>query len=173
MAQLGVLTAPARAVPTLADQMAVHTAHTAASSAGGDADAALVKAAIDALDAREWHGFLSRTSDDIVVDDAIFPAPFAGRRQVQGWCETWARNIRSARTNVESIRSVGPFVLLETIVVGTLDGELAGVAAAARPFTVHRGLIVRIANGRISRLTAFMNRKELADAVGYTLMPRK
>ena len=55
---------------------------------------------------------------------------------------------------------------LETVVRGRVKRPLGRLVPSDRPFAVHRATIVQVKDGKITRLTVFMNSKELAQAVG-------
>jgi hypothetical protein len=59
------------------------------------------------------------------------------------------------------------------VFVGMPDEIEGQVAASGRPFDIHRGALVRFDGGRIAQIVWFMNRRELATAVGqWPLRPR-
>jgi hypothetical protein len=55
---------------------------------------------------------------------------------------------------------------------GTLTGSFSGLSASSKPFTVHRAAIAQLDRGRVVRLIAFMNGKELAEAIGQWPLQR-
>jgi ketosteroid isomerase-like protein len=164
MAQLGALgPGPARAVPVLPHEMKTHRAQRSSSES---ANVALVRDALAALEARNEAEFFAKIAGDAVVDEMIELRPSAGRAAVQAWFERWTRAAPDARTEVTRILGVGDFVLLESVVRGTLKGPLGRAQAADKPFAVHRAAVAEVRGGKIARLTFFTNGKELAQAVG-------
>ena len=135
-------------------------------SSGVTANLTLVRDALAALDARNEAAFFAKLTDDVVVDEMIEPQPSAGRAAVQAWFEQWTRAVPDAKTEITRILGAGDFVLLESVVRGTLKGPLGRAQAADKPFAVHRAAIVEVRGGKIARLTFFTNGKELAQAVG-------
>jgi ketosteroid isomerase-like protein len=85
---------------------------------------------------------------------------------VKAWFDRWTRAVAGARTEIATLAAIGDDVLLETVVRGRLQAPLGRLAPSDRPFAVHRAAIVQIKDGKIARLTLFMNTKELAQAVG-------
>jgi ketosteroid isomerase-like protein len=164
MAQLGALgPGPVRALPALPAQMKSHAAQGSPEEA---ANVALVRAAFAALDAKKPAEFLAKIAADAVVDEMIEAQPSSGRAGVTGWYERWTSAVPDARTEIHTILGAGDAVLVEAVVRGTLKGALGRLQAADKPFQAHRAAIVEVRGGRIVRLTAFMNGKELAQAVG-------
>jgi ketosteroid isomerase-like protein len=164
MAQLGALGAgPVRALPALPSEM---KSHAAKGSPGEAANVALVRTAFAALDARKQAEFLSKTAPDAVIDEMLEAQPSSGRTGVTGWYERWTSAVPDARTEIDTILGAGDAVLVEAVVRGTLKGPLGRLRAADKPFEAHRAAIVQVRDGKIARLTAFMNGKELAQAVG-------
>jgi ketosteroid isomerase-like protein len=168
MAQLGALgPVPARPLPVLPSAM---TAHVVKGSPAETKHEALVRALIANLDRKDETAFLSSIADDAVVDEMIEPAP----ANAKAWFERWTRAVPDAKTEIATVIAAGDFVLMETVVRGTLKGPLGPLAVSDKPFTVHRAAIVQIKDGELVRLTAFMNGKELAQAVGqWPPAPRK
>lgn len=164
MAQLGILgPVPTRPLPTLP---AALTTHATKGSPGENANVALVRASFAALDAKDEAAFLSSLAEDAVWDEMAEPQPKVGKRNLQAWFQTWTGAIPDAQSEIATILGIGEFVLVETVVRGTLKGPLGPLAASDRRFAVHRAAIVHVKEGKIARLAAFMNGKELAQAVG-------
>jgi steroid delta-isomerase-like uncharacterized protein len=164
MAQVGLLgQTPARDLPTLATGIKVYAAQN---SPDEDENVALVRANFTALDSKKESIFLAKVADDAVLDELINPQPFIGKRNIKAWFETWARTVPDATSEITTILGVGEFVLVETIVRGTLKGKLAGLEASDKQFEVHRGAIIQVKHGKFTRIAYFMNGKELAAAVG-------
>jgi len=169
MAQLGVLgPLPARPLPTLPNDM---KAHAARGSANESANVALVTATLAALDSKNEMEFFSRIAEDAVLDEMIEPRPFAGQKNLKVWFERWTSAVPDARSEITRILGIGEFVLVEAIVRGTLKGPLGRLTASNTQFAVHRAAIVQVNDGKLTRISAFMNGKELALAVGQWPLP--
>ena len=125
-----------------------------------------MRASFAALDSKNEATFLATIADDSVFDELIEAQPFIGKRNVKAWFDNWTRAVPDAATEITTILAVGEFVLLKTVVRGTLKGSLGRLVASNKPFAVHRGAIVRVKNGKVTRISAFMNSKEIAEAVG-------
>ncbi|HEX9708870.1 MAG TPA: nuclear transport factor 2 family protein [Candidatus Thermoplasmatota archaeon] len=169
MAQLGLIgPTPARPLPTLPNTM---EAQVAKGSAIEDDNVARVRATFAALDAKDAAAFLSGLSEDAVLDDMIEPRPYRGQGQVKAWFETWTHAVPDARSEIATIIGAGDSVLVETVLRGTLKGPLGRLAPSDREFAVHRAVVVRLAGGKLTRITVFMNGRELAQAVGQWPLP--
>lgn len=103
---------------------------------------------------------IARDETPDVIDEMVFPRVTTATE----WLRMWAP--ANATTEIVNAVAVGDFVLAETLVRGTLNGELAGVRAAGQPFVIHRATVSMLKEGRIVRTQAFFNGKELATAVG-------
>jgi len=164
MAQLGALgPRPARPLPTLPGEM---KAHVATGSPKESESVALVRAVFAALDSKNETAFLSSVAEDAILDEMIETQPFVGKANVKAWFERWTAAVPDARTEVTHILGVGDCALVETVLRGTLKGPLGRLAASGKEFAVHRAAIVEVKDGKITRISAFMNGKELAQAVG-------
>lgn len=169
MAQLGLLgPAPARPLPTLPAGL---RKHAATGSAQERENVSLVTASLAALDSRNEIAFLSDMARDAVVDEMIEANLPTGPSNVKAWFETWTGALPHARTEIVSSVAAGEFVLMETVVRGTLSGPLGRVSPSNTAIELHRALIVEIKDGRLGRITAFMNGKELAQAAGQWPLP--
>ena len=168
MAQLGLLgPSPARPLPTLPGAMpGTMQAHIKGTSPREEANAALVRATFAALDAPDEAAFLGAFAEDGVLDDLSEPSPSSGRPNVKAWFDRWTRALAGARTEITTLAAIGEDVLLETVVRGRVKKPLGRLVPSDRPFAVHRAAIVQVKDGKITRLTVFMNSKELAQAVG-------
>ena len=173
MAQLGALGAVAtRPLPAVPGETMAYEA-TLADGPRERARVERVKASLAALDANDSAAFLAGLTEDAVVDEMIEPQVSVGRPAVTAWLERWTRAVSGARSEVATIAMVGDCVLVETVLRGTLNGALGPVTASGRPFTVHRAEVVQFKAGRIGHIWAFMNAKELAQAVGQWPPPTR
>lgn len=164
MAQLGMLDrSPARELPTLPNEPTVHVARGVADE---KANVEIVRATFAALDSANELEFLAAMAADAVADELVYPHPFIGRGNVKAWFEAWTKAVTDATTEINTILGVGAFVLVETVVSGTLNGPLGRVSASNKPFAVHRAAIFQLENEKVIRVTGFLNGKELAEAVG-------
>jgi ketosteroid isomerase-like protein len=164
MAQLGALGAfPARPLPALPAAM---TAHVDKSSSNDEGNAALVRASFAALDAEDEAAFLAALAEDAVLDDMTEPRPSIGRQALKAWFDRWAGAVEGGRTEIATLVAIGDTVLVETVVRGRLRGPLGRLAPSRQEFVVHRAAIVQVKDGKLRRISSFMNGKELAQAVG-------
>ena len=164
MAQLGLLgAAPARALPVLPSELKVYAA---GSSSQEEANVALVTASFAALEAKKAPAFLAAVAEEAVVDELIYPQPFNGKQKVKAWFEAWTSAAPDAITEITTLLGAGEFVLVETVVRGTLQGPFGRLAASHKPFAVHRAAIIQVKEGKLARMSMFMNGKELAEATG-------
>jgi ketosteroid isomerase-like protein len=167
MAQLGVLGAvPPRALPAIPDKPKGHVAASAVATRMETLNVARVRATMAALDAKDEAAFLSAFADDVVLDEMIEPQAIAGMPAVKAWFQSRTAAVADGKTEIMTALGVGDAVLVEAVARGTLNGRLGPVSAAGKPFTVHQAAIVQLREGRIGRITTFMNGKELAQAVG-------
>ena len=164
MAQMGVFGATqARALPTLPTEL---KAYVARRSSDEEKNVSIVKASFAALDSKNEGAFLATIADDAVLDELIYPQPYVGKHNVKAWFATWTGAVPDASTEITAIFGVGEFVLLKTVVRGTLKGSLGRLMSTNKQFAVHRGAIVRAKDGKLTQVSAFMNSKEIAEATG-------
>jgi steroid delta-isomerase-like uncharacterized protein/uncharacterized protein (TIGR02246 family) len=162
MAQLGALgpSAVTRPLPELAARPAVHVATGATSE---NDNVAAVRKWMDAWAVHDGAAAAALLAPDVAVDEMVEPRP---RDAARDWFRMWATALPEVTVEVVDALGVGDFVLAETIVTGSLEGPLGPVSASGRPVTLHRALLVQFAGGKIARVKAFLNGKELAQAAG-------
>jgi uncharacterized protein (TIGR02246 family) len=168
MAQLGLVGPPARALPRLRDGLESLVVTRLAKELDNVATA---RACLAALDAEDEAAFLSRVAEHAVLDEMIDAGPLVGRPQLKAWFRRWTGALSGATTQLTNVLGVGDFVLVETVLRATLTGPLGRVRASNDVVTLHRGLILRVTDGKLASITAFMNGKELAQAAGQWPLP--
>lgn len=160
MIQLGALPgAKARSFPRLPDSL---SAHSHGASSVERANAATVTRMLHALHEGK-DAFLSDVADNGTIDEVMLPGPFARRSEAAEWLKSWSTN---SRLELVTTFAVGDFVLIESRLQGTLTGPLGRLTATGKPYSIHRGFIAHVAQGKVTRLTAFSNAKELAESSG-------
>jgi steroid delta-isomerase-like uncharacterized protein len=127
---------------------------------------ARVRASLAALDTGDGDAFLTSLAEDAIVDDRTEPAPVAGKRNIASWAKRRAVAFTGVTSDVTTAFGVGDFVLLESVLRGTFKGPWGRLAAPNRPFEIHRAAIAQVTNGKLVRVSAYWNFKELAQAVG-------
>ncbi len=169
MAQLGLLgLRPAREMPKIPVGMMRHDAEE---SPEDKKNVAVVRATLAALDAKKEAAFLASLADDAVIEEMVEPRTFRGTAEAKAWFAMWTAAIPDATTEITRILGTGGVVLLEATVRGTLKGPLGYLSATDKKFAVHRAAIVELEGGKIMRLSAFMNSKEIAQATGQWPLP--
>jgi ketosteroid isomerase-like protein len=171
MAQLGALGARrARSLPAMPARM---NAHVATDSPDERENVARVKAALGALQTRDRATFLSNVAEGAVFTEMIEPDHRPDHANAKTWLESWTAAIPDATFDITNAVGVGDFVLVEMITRGTFKGPLGPLMSSDsnKAFEVHRASIVRLKNGSLISVTAFMNGKELAEAVGQWPLP--
>lgn len=137
----------------------------AAASSAEQQNLAAVRASLAAFDAGNTERFLEQLGAGVVVDEMIDPTPVSGQ-EVRAWMDRWFRAASGARSEITSIVAIGDDVLVEAVLHATLAGPIGLVRASAAKVAVHRAWIFELREGKITRLTVFMNGKELAEAAG-------
>jgi ketosteroid isomerase-like protein len=169
MAQSGMFGAvESRSVPMLPPMFRYHDDE--ASPADRD-NLATVRQTYAALDSRDIDGFIALLADSVVVDELVYPRVFAGKNGVKSWWDLWVGGTQGVTNDIIGMTVVGEFVLVETVMRGTLNGRIGHVRATNKPFSIRRASIIQVRRGRITRIANFMNGLELAKAVGAWAPP--
>lgn len=159
MAQLGILRTPARSLPKLPADLRLHIAGT---SAQERKNLVMVGELLSNLS----PDFLPHLADRPVIHEMTLPQSFAGAERVTAWQRIWRDAVPDARVEVTGALAAGEFVLIETILRGTLRQPIGVLQPAGKPFAAHRASIVHVQAGKVTAVTAFMNSKEIAEALG-------
>jgi ketosteroid isomerase-like protein len=164
MAQMGMFgTAPVRQVPVLPRS---EKTQTATHSDEERRNVEIVAQSFEALNQRNSVGFLAEAADNVVLDELIDPAPIRGLEPVKLALDSRLEGITQTTTEIASIMGAGDAVLAEIVLRGRLNGRFGRTSASNHPFMVHRAFVVLLEAGKIKRVTAFMNGRELAESVG-------
>jgi ketosteroid isomerase-like protein len=164
MGQLGALgSSPVRPLPTLPSAM---TTLVATGPSDGRDAVTVARLALDAMNAHDEAAFLSLVRVDAVVDELMAVEPFVGAVNVKRWFAMWTGAVPDLKIDITTIAGAGDFAFAETLTRGTLKGAFGPLSPSARPFVVHRAMVFQVNGGKLARLDAFMNGKELAEAVG-------
>ena len=164
MAQLGLLgETRTRALPTLPDALEVHDA---LGTPEEEESLRIALLAVHAAAESDRDVLLSCLSLDSVVDDLVLPEPFRGHQGVAEYLELCSAAFDAARSLPVHGFCAGDLVVLEQVLSGTMKGRFGPVAGMGRLFRVHRAQVVQFRNGKIARLSIFMNGMELAAQVG-------
>lgn len=170
MGQLGVLgKVPARRPPSLQSEMDVHSVKN---SPEERRNLKIVTDVYVALDSKREAEFLASFADNAVYDEMLDMEPYRGKQSIRGWFAGWI-HATDANTRITSTLAAGDFVLVEAIVRGTLKGALGPLPSppTAKEFALHCAAIFELENGKILRVSSFMNGKELAESVGQWPLP--
>jgi uncharacterized protein (TIGR02246 family) len=172
MAQLGALgPRRARMPPVLP---ATTQYHDAGDESLERANSELVLASLASWVAGERTELLARIHLDANVDELMLPQPFRDPGAAAKWSALWSSAVHDLEMDITDTLAVGDTVLVEMVVRGKLVEDFGPVAGRGRPFTVHRGMIARVKDGKLAEIACFMNGRELAQAVGQwpTLLAR-
>jgi ketosteroid isomerase-like protein len=171
MAQSGVLgVIPTRTAPTLPVRLTTYAAQRVPNELD---NVATVRAALGELEKGSGQAFIATMVANPEVDELIFPQRFVGTRGVEEWMRVWDAAVSGLTSEITTAVGVNEFVLLEAVVRGTLKGPLGRVPPSHMPFQFHRALVIQLKDGKLTRISSFMNSKELAEAVGHWPLQRQ
>jgi uncharacterized protein (TIGR02246 family) len=162
MAQLGALRGAAFRAPPLLP--ATFTTHVAGRSPQEKSNAAVVAELFTAINAGRQSDAQSLFAANAAIDEVFLPQPFTGTDASAAWLKTWAD--AGTKLAITTLLPIGADVLVEGAARGTLARTLGPVPASTRPFSARRGFVIRLSNGKIASVAAFVNGKELAESTG-------
>lgn len=104
-------------------------------------------------------------AEDAIVEDSMHPRPFVGRQAIIARKGLGMAATSNMQINVTNRVVHGNQITVEWLATGTHTGELAGVAASQRDFTL-RGVTVTVRrDGKIVRESLYYNPAELLSQI--------
>jgi steroid delta-isomerase-like uncharacterized protein len=119
-------------------------------SASPDANAALVRESVEALNAGDTERLLAVVAPDIVIHYAELPEPLHGRETWQQGFELMKRAFPDLRATVDDIVAAADKVALRLTLRGTHQGEFQGIPATGRTIGYVSHEFYRVEDGRIA-----------------------
>lgn len=169
MAQLGALgPGSVRKLPDLPRSMRLQV------SSPQQTKIELAKSIVTAVEDGKLATVRAALAESAVLDDMSETEPRIGSAAVLDCFAGWERATAGAKTEVSTVIAAGDQVLIESATRGILRNGLGRVPASTKPFLIHRAWIIEIAEGKVKRITVFMNGKELAESTGnWPLKPSR
>jgi ketosteroid isomerase-like protein len=159
MAQLGALgDAPRRPIPVLP---AGWQSHDARDSNAEKANVATIRALFESAHA----SLRSAAAENASFDELMLPQAFTPPRAAERWLRQ-LEALGDTRFEVASITGVGRHVLVEGNWSGVIRRQFGVLQPSPTRFSAHRAAIVELDDrGRVMRVAAFMNGKEIAESI--------
>ena len=108
---------------------------TSSQAGSAQANAALVRESVKALNAGDTNKLLAVVAPDILIHYAEMPEPLQGRETWQYGFELMKRAFPDLEAHIDDIVAAGDKVALRLTLRGTHQGEFQGIPATAEPST--------------------------------------
>ncbi|MET9734950.1 ester cyclase [Streptomyces sp. NPDC006458] len=105
-------------------------------------------------------------TSDVVFDNPISPDGIHGVAAYKEFAERWYTGFPDRLFTVEDTVEEGDKVGAVFTITGTHKGEFMGAAPTGNPITVRGMNIFHLAGGRIRRVTAFFDARQLHGPIG-------
>jgi steroid delta-isomerase-like uncharacterized protein len=114
-----------------------------------EANAALVRESVEALNAGDTARLLAVVAPDVVIHHAEMPEPLHGRETWQQGFELMKRAFPDLHADVDDIVAAGDKVALRLRLSGTHQGDFQGMRASGRTIAYVSHEFYRVADGLI------------------------
>lgn len=114
------------------------------------ANAALVRESVEALNAGDTEGLLAVVAPDLVIHYAEMPKPLQGRETWQHGFELMKRAFPDLKAHVDDIVAADDKVALRLTLSGTHQGEFQGIPATGRTIGYVSHEFYRVRDGLIA-----------------------
>jgi ketosteroid isomerase-like protein len=129
------------------------------------ANVATVRAALDALEAKNETAYLGAMTDGVEVTTLEGAPPLRGKADVRAAMKALHKSIGDLDTSIDNVWGVGPFVAVEYHIVGEQRGPVGWVPAQKDTLLKMFVLdVVELQNGRIARITRYDNPSQILSA---------
>ena len=135
---------------------------------------ALIKAAFDRFNNKDWKGLTALYNSDAALYDQVLPADTEGTRAIGKYYAELGKGFPDAREKVEAIWGAGDFVVAETTFTGTNDGPAPGMGikkATKKAATVRSAHVFRFVGGKVIQHWIFGNGLALPTQLGLIAPP--
>jgi steroid delta-isomerase-like uncharacterized protein len=136
-----------------------------------DRNADVVKRVYAALDAKKERDFLAALADDVEYKDMTAPEALQGKSEAKRLFGIFTNALPDAELTVTSQFTADDFVITESTVTGTHEGQLGPFAATKKPVVLHSIAIVQMKDEKIVRAWSYANHHEFLTAIGVIEAP--
>ncbi len=136
--------------------------------AKGDEDKNLgvAKAALGALESKKDADFAAALTDDIEQDGVFHLETTKGKEEAKKFFKSFTTAFPDAKFDVTNAVAIGDYVLAESMLKATHNGQLGSIKATKKPVAIHLADIFRVKDGKISRVWTYQNSLELQQQLG-------
>jgi len=119
-----------------------------------------------AVNSHDVDKILSFFTDDCVYEDVAVGAVNRGKQEVKAFVTGWYVFSRDLKFELTSFFSAGDWAASEWIMSGTHTGDLPGIPATNKRFSLRGASVIEGRTGRISRNSDYWNLASFLQQVG-------
>jgi steroid delta-isomerase-like uncharacterized protein len=168
MTQLGAIKGKARAIPTPAASVEMHSAKGTPEE---DKNVEAVKTMEAAFETKKEADFLASMSDDVEYADMAMPENSKGKGEAKKFFGMFTKAIPDMKNTISNATGVEDFVIVESNITGTHKGQLGPFAATKKPVNIHGIDIFQMKDGKVVKGWTFGNNAELLTQIGVMKPP--
>jgi steroid delta-isomerase-like uncharacterized protein len=132
-----------------------------------EANKAVVRAAIAALNDRDLDRFFSLHTDDTTSHEVYFPQPL-GREEFRAFLDEFLHAYPDAHIETLGMTGEGDVVAVENVLTATFAGEFRGVQPTNRPYTAREAVFFELVNGKIRAARIYIDQKSIEAQLGLS-----
>jgi steroid delta-isomerase-like uncharacterized protein len=117
----------------------------------------LSKVYIEAVNSHNVEKMISFFTDDCIYEDMAVGVANHGKRETEAFVTGWFIFSEDMHFEVTSFFSAGDWAATEWIMTGTYTGDLPGIPANNKRFSVRGSSVIEIRGDKISRNTDYWN----------------
>jgi ketosteroid isomerase-like protein len=129
-----------------------------ARSAAESANAAVLRASLEALENRDETAYIGAMKDDVEITTLESASPMRGKADVRAWFKAMHKAVAHLDTSTDNTWAVGPYAVIEYRVAGEQRGPIGWVPAQKdnllEMFFVD---VVELDNGKLARVWRYDN----------------
>jgi len=126
----------------------------------------MAKDYITALNSHDVDKILSFFTDDCVYEDVAVGVVNHGKQELKAFVTSWYVWSRDLKFERKSFFSAGDWAATEWIMSGTHTGDLLGIPATNKRFSLRGASVIEMRTGRISRNSDYWNLASGLQQVG-------
>ena len=126
----------------------------------------MVKNYLAAVNSHDVDKILSFFTDDCVYEDVAVGKLNRGKQEVKAFVNRWYVLSHDLNFELTSVFSAGDWAATEWIMSGTHTGEVLGIPATNKRFSLRGATIIELRTGRISRNSDYWNLASFLQQIG-------
>jgi steroid delta-isomerase-like uncharacterized protein len=143
---------------------------------GADENLRVIENEMKAFNARDWDSYFNCFAESVVTYEPDVSDPIRGRAALRRRVTAYLSAFPDVRLQTERLFGNGEWACLNSLFIGTHEGELPGPGGLAikptgRKVSVHGCSVFRLAHGQITEFIGYYDQMELLSQLGIVMRP--